>query len=395
MRRFVPRVEILAVLLAASVTLASASAGFAADLISNPFEIRVGIVAPMTGPVPEFGSEVKNGVMLAVQEWNDQGGVGGKRIVTFVEDGQCQAEAGVAAARRLLADDQVHYVIGEVCSAASIPISEMTNAARVIQITPTSTNLKVTVDASGAVKPYTFRDCFVDPYQGVVGARFAFNNLNARTAFVMGDPGNGYVTGLRDSFVATFTALGGKVVGTAEYDGSTDTDFSDILSKIRSAKPDVIYLPDYYNVVNLVAAQARRGGMTIPFLGGDGWDSSDLDLRALDGSYFTNHFSDADPRPEVARFMAAFDKAFPGSPSTGTTRLVLAALAYDAANMMFQAIQAAGTDDTSRVRQALESMHFSGVTGELTFDRFHNPQKSAYIFTVKQRSVRFLKRIDP
>jgi len=250
------------------------------------------------------------------------------------------------------------------------------------------------VDPTGAVKRFTFRDCFIDPFQGIVGARFAYGNLKARTAFVMTDSANDYVSGLASMFTTEFTRLGGTIVGTVDYDGGRKTDFSTELSQVRTAAPDVVYLPDYYNVVNLVARQARAGGMAVPFIGGDGWDSQDLDARAAEGSYFTNHFSDDDPRPEVAAFLEAFDAAYPGG-NYSTSRHMLAALAYDAVNLVFTAIQDAGTDDTTQVGKVLEAIHFRGVTGDLTFDQAHNPQKSAYVFAVKGGAVRFAARVDP
>jgi len=366
----------------------------AADLRLNQFELKLGVIAPLTGPVPDFGQFIRDGVLLAVQEWNARGGILGERITTIVEDGQCSPGPAVAAAHKLIETDGVHFIIGEVCSKASIPVSEIANAARVIQVSPTSTNLGVTVDATGAVKRFVFRNCFVDPFQGIVGARFAYGSLRARTAFVMADSANDYVSGLAGTFTAEFTRLGGTIVGTSDYDGERKTDFSSEIAQVRTAAPDVVYLPDYYNVVNLVARQARAGGITVPFIGGDGWDSSDLDARAADGSYFTNHFSDDDPRPEVATFLEAFDAAYPG-PNYSSSRHMLAALAYDAANMIFTAIQDAGTEDTAQVGRALEAIRFHGVTGDLAYDAVHNPQKSAYVFAVKDGAVRFVERVDP
>ena len=146
---------------------------------------------------------------------------------------------------------------------------------KVVQISPTSTNPSVTVDGNGVTKAYIFRACFIDPFQGQVGAKFAIGTLNAKTAFVMSDQANDYVKGLAEFFEKSFTAGGGTIVGKETYT-SSDTDFSAILAKIADAKPDVVYLPDYYNIVNLVTKQAKEKGITAPFMGGDGWDSADL-----------------------------------------------------------------------------------------------------------------------
>ena len=336
---------------------------------------------------------MRNGVYLAIKEWNDKGGINGKKIVSVLQDGQCTAGPAVDAALTLI-DEGVHYIVGEVCSKASIPTSALTNAARVIQISPTSTNPMVTIDAAGNVKPYTFRNCFVDPYQGLVAAKFAYFNLGVRTAFVMGDKSNDYVSGIRDAFEAAFQRLGGTIVGSADYTSET-TDFSETLSAIKSLGPEMVFLPDYYNIVNLVIKQARQDGISVPFLGGDGCGSQDLDLNAAEGGYFINHFSDKDPRPEVKLFLDQYQRLFSDAEKPVGVLHMIAALAYDATNMLLQSIMEAGTDDSSKVAKILESIHFQGVTGNLTFDALHNPQKSAFIFAVRDASVQFQTRIDP
>jgi branched-chain amino acid transport system substrate-binding protein len=275
-----------------------------------------------------------------------------------------------------------------------MPISEIANTAKVIQVSPTSTNPRVTVDASGKVKPYVFRNCFVDPYQGIIAAKFAKNNLGAKTAFIMGDASNDYVSGLMKAFDLAFPTLGGTIVGRAYYEANK-TDFSHILDEVRIAKPDVVYLPDYYNVVNIVTRQAKSIGLAIPFVGGDGWDSKELDLDSAEGSYFDNHFSDRDARPEVSLFLDAYDSTFPNQETAGGVRLMLAALAYDAAYMVFQTIEKVGTDDTAQVAKSLESIHFHGVTGDLSFDNAHNPLKTAYMYAIRDHAVQFVARIDP
>ena len=264
-----------------------------------PKALKVAILAPLSGPVPTFGVSTRDGALLAIDEWNAKGGVLGMKITPIVEDSQCTPDPAVNAANKVINQDKVHYIIGEVCSKASIPISEIANAAKVIQISPTSTNPTVTVDKNGNAKAYIFRACFIDPFQGKVGATFAFNNLKAKKAFVMSDQSNDYVKGLAEAFEATFTQLGGKIVGKENYTG-TDTDFSAILAKVKNAKPDIVYLPDYYNVVNLATKQAKEKGITAPFMGGDGWDSSDLDVKAADGGYYTNHYDAVGPAPRGA-----------------------------------------------------------------------------------------------
>jgi len=219
-------------------------------------ELKIAILAPLSGSVPTFGEMTRDGALLAIDEWNAKGGVLGMKIVPVVEDSQCEADPAVNAANKVIDVDKVHYIVGEVCSKASIPLSEVANAKKVVQISPTSTNFNVTVDANGNVKPFTFRACFIDPFQGTVGAKFAQDNLGAKTAFLIYDQGNDYTRGLAEAFEAAFVAGGGQIVGKETYTAQ-DTDFSAILAKVSEAKPDMIYLPDYYNIVNLVTAQAK------------------------------------------------------------------------------------------------------------------------------------------
>jgi branched-chain amino acid transport system substrate-binding protein len=357
-------------------------------------ELKVAILAPLSGPVPTFGVSTRDGALMAIDEWNAKGGVLGMKIVPIVEDSQCTDVPAVNAANKVIDQDGVKYIIGEVCSKASIPVSEIANAAKVIQVSPTSTAEDVTVDANGVTKPYTFRACFIDPFQGFVGAKFAMEKLNAKTAFIMLDQANDYVKGLAEAFEKAFTEAGGTIVGKESYT-ATDSDFSAILTKVADAKPDVIYLPDYYNIVNLAVKQAKEQGINTPFIGGDGWDSSDLDVVAAAGGYFTNHYSPADPRPEVANFLAAYGEKFKDETGAPKVPDALAALAYDATNMMFQAIVEAGDADTDKVRVALENINFNGISGTITMDAKHNPIKSASILAVTETGVQFETIVNP
>lgn len=349
--------------------------------------IKLAILAPLTGPAPTFGRSARDGTLLAIEQQNARGGILGMTVTPIIEDTACNATLAATAADKVINQDGVRYIIGEVCSKASISISEIANAAGVIQMTPTSTNPQVTVWADGKVKDYIFRACFIDSFQGVAAARFARSTLFAQKAFIMLDPDNSYVKGLADVFETEF-ARSAAIVGKETYSGK-DTDFSTILTKIQQATPDVIYLPDYYNVVNLVTKQAKAKGITAPFVGGDGWDSSELDTVAASGSYFTTHMSFEDPRPEVSVFAQAFRSRY------GYAADVIAALAYDAARLLFQAMQEAGTTDTVAVKTELEAITYHGVTGTVHFDADHNPSKSAAIMRVQTDGVHFFALIAP
>jgi branched-chain amino acid transport system substrate-binding protein len=360
----------------------------------EPETIKVAILAPLSGPVPTFGVMTRDGALLAIEEWNAKGGVLNKKITAVVEDSQCTPDPAVNAANKVIDQDKVKYIVGEVCSKASIPVSEIANSKKVIQISPTSTNPDVTVGKDGKVKEFIFRACFIDPFQGTVGAKFALDTLKLKNAFIMLDQANDYVKGLAEFFEKAYTAGGGKIVGKETYTAK-DTDFSAILAKVAAATPDLVYLPDYYNVVNLVSKQAKEKGIKAVFMGGDGWDSSDLDLKAADGGFFTNHYSPQDNRPEVQNFVKAFGAKFKDDKGQPKVPDALAALAYDAANILLQGIKEAGADDTTKVKDALKKIGVNAVSGQIKFDANNNPVKSATILAVKDGKVVFNSVVNP
>jgi branched-chain amino acid transport system substrate-binding protein len=360
----------------------------------EPEQIKIGVLAPLSGPVPTFGVMTRDGALLAIDEWNGKGGVLGKKIAALVEDSQCTPDPAVNAANKLIDQNKVKYLVGEVCSKASIPVSEIANTKKVLQISPTSTNPDVTVGKDGKAKDYIFRACFIDPFQGTVGAKFAMDVLKAKSAFILLDQANDYVKGLAEFFEKAFTAAGGTIVGKETYT-SKDTDFSTILAKVAAAKPDVVYLPDYYNIVNLATKQAKEKGIKAPFLGGDGWDSSDLDRKAAEGGYFTNHYSPEDNRPEVQNFVKAFGAKYKDDKGQPKVPDALAALAYDATNILLQAIKDAGADDAAKVKDAMAKITINAVSGKITFDANHNPVKSATILAVKDGKVAFHSVVNP
>jgi branched-chain amino acid transport system substrate-binding protein len=351
--------------------------------------VKVALLAPMSGQVKTFGESTKNAVDIAVAEWNAAGGVAGRQIQLVVEDSQCSAEPAVNAANKVIDQDGAKFIIGEVCSSASIPVSEIAVAKKVVQISPTSTNPSVTVGADGKVKPYIFRACFIDPFQGTVGANFALKTLKAKTAFVMLDQGNDYVRGLAEFFEAAFIKGGGTIVGKETYT-KDDTDFSAILTKVADTKPDVLYLPDYYPIVNLVGAQVKQRNLNVVMMGGDGWDSADLDLKAADGGYFSNHYSAEDTRPIVQDWVKKYNAKYGAKPDA------LATLGYDAANMLFTAMKNANSADSDKVKDALAALKgFNGVSGTMTIDAEHNPIKSAVVLQVKGGKVSFVESVAP
>jgi branched-chain amino acid transport system substrate-binding protein len=292
----------------------------------------------------------------------------------------------VNVATKLATQDKVHAIIGAVTTACSISISEVCEANEIVQITPTSTAIRVTMDP--ARKTFIFRACFIDPFQGTVGATFALDTLKAKKVAVMFDQGNDYTVGLANAFKETFVAGGGEIVGWEAY-AKDDVDFSAQLTKIAAAKPDILYLPDYYNKVSLIGQQARQKGITAIFLGGDGWDSSELDFATMDGGYFTNHYSPGDTRQIVVDWVAKYTAKYGAAPDA------LATLGYDAGKLLLKAVETAGSNDTTAIRDALQAIELDVVSGTISYDADGNPTKAAVILQIKDGQQVYVATINP
>lgn len=359
----------------------------AAEQPASTEPLKIALLVPLSGPVPTFGISGRDGAMLAIEEWNAKGGVLGRKIEPIIEDSQCTPDPAVNAANKVIDTDKVKYIVGETCSSATIPVTEITEEKGIVQITPTSTNETVTLNADGSTKKFVFRACFIDPFQGLVMAKFA-NEKGLKTAFIMFDQGNDYVRGLAEAFEKAFTELGGQVVGKETYT-SQDTDFSAILTKVAESKAEILYLPDYYNIVNLVGAQAKEKGVTAVMMGGDGWDSADLDLKAAEGGFFSNHYAPDDTRPIVQNWVANYKAKYDSVPDA------LATLGYDATNILLASIEKAGVDDPAKVAEAMAGIEWEAVSGKVTFDDHHNPIKSAAVLQVKDGKVSFAASVAP
>jgi branched-chain amino acid transport system substrate-binding protein len=348
------------------------------------FDYKVGVIAPLTGDVKTFGESTKNGVDLAVAEANARGA----KITTVYSDDKNDPTEGVNAANKLITQDGVKAIVGSVSSKVTIPVSEVAQSNKVIAISGTATNPKVTVD-NGKRKDYVYRACFIDPFQGTVMAKFALEDLKTKKAAVLYDVSNDYTKGLAEFFRDAYVAGGGQVVAFESY-GKDDTDFSGILTKVQSANPDFLFLPDYYNKVSLIAAQAREKGLNVKMGGGDGWDSSELDTKATDGGYFSNHYSPQDPRPEVKAFVDAYKAKYGAEPDA------LATLAYDATNLLLTAAEKAGSADPTAVKDAMAALKdVKTVSGSITFDADGNPVKSAAILQIKDGKQTFVTTVNP
>jgi len=379
-------VALLTVILFSLSIIAGCGGGGKAPAPAAVEEIKIGLIAPLTGDVKTFGESVKNAFELAIEESGHK--VGNFNIKYVVADDRNVATEAVNVADKLITQDKVSAIVGSVTSSCTIPISEVAQAAGVVVISPTATNPKVTVDG-GKRKDYIFRACFIDPFQGTVAARFALDELGAKTAAVLFDQGNDYTIGLKDYFKEAFVAGGGQVVAEEAY-AKTDTDFSAVLTRIAQLKPDVLFLPDYYQKVSLIGKQARDKGITATFLGGDGWDSPEIDWTAMDGGYFTNHYSPEDPRPEVKEWVDKYTAKY------GQTPDALATLAYDATKLLLAAIEKAGSKDPAAIRDAMASIEgFQAVSGSISFDENGNPIKSAAILQIKDGAQKFVTIVNP
>ena len=348
--------------------------------------VVIGAVGPVTGAAATFGISTKNGDQLAVDEWNANGGVLGKQIKMVFADDKGDPAEGATVYTKLIQQDKAVAIVGTVMSKVSLAGAPICQAAKIPMVATASTNEKVT-----QVGDYIFRACFIDNFQGIVGANFAFTNLKAKKAAAIFDVGNDYTKGLAEFFQKQFTTLGGKVVAFEAHDTGI-TDFKAQLTRIVQAKPDVIYCSDYYNDVALIAKQARELGFKGPMIGGDGWDSPDLVKiggAAVEGCYFTNHYSKDDTRPVVQDFVKKYQAKFNADPDA------LAVLAYDAMNITLNAIKTAGKTDGAAIKDALAATDLDAVTGHIKFDADRNPIKSAVIIKISNGQQVYETTVNP
>jgi branched-chain amino acid transport system substrate-binding protein len=355
-----------------------------------PAQILVGHVGSLTGSEATFGDSTDKGIQLAIDEVNSKGGVKGKQLRLKTYDNQGKPEESAIAATRLVVQDKVAVLLGEVASSRSLAMAPIADANKVPMITPSSTNPRVTKDA-GRVRPFVFRVCFIDPFQGTVMAKFAREKAIKKVA-VLRDVGSDYSVGLADYFIDKFKELGGTIVDDQSYK-DTDQDFKAQLTAIKARGPEAIYVPGYYTQVALIARQARELGIKAPLMGGDGWDSPklyEIGGKALEGSYFSNHYSYEDPSPRIQDFVKKYKERF------GVVPDGLAATAYDAAKIAIDAMGRAKGPGGEALRDAIAaSKDFPGVTGIITIDQDHNAVKPAVVLEIKGGNGHYVATIAP
>ncbi|QRN95696.1 ABC transporter substrate-binding protein [Archangium violaceum] len=349
--------------------------------------VLLGQVGSLTGSEATFGISARNGIAMAVEEANAAGGVKGKKLAVRVYDSQGKPEEAAQAVTRLITQDKVAVILGEAASSNSMAMAEKAQAAGVPMITPSSTNPAVTKKGD-----YIFRVCFIDPFQGFVMAKFARDNLKMNRVAVLQDNKSAYSVGLTDVFSRKFSEMGGTIAGNESY-SKGDTDFRAQLTALKKTKPQALFVPGYYTDVGIIARQARELGLTVPLLGGDGWESDklfELGGEAIEGSYYANHYSVDNPDPRVQGFISKYKAAYGAVPDS------VAALAYDAAMLSIDAMKRAPDLSGASIRDAIASTkNFPGVAGTINLDENRDPVKQAVILKVEGGKTKFVTTVEP
>lgn len=349
-----------------------ASSGFGAkNEMPKQKEVKVGAILPMTGKIATFGEESWNGLQLANEKL---AGKGDLKLVLVKEDTKGEPKESAAAINKLIKTDKVSVVVGEVASSNTIAASGAAQSAKIPLMTHASTNDTITKG-----KEFISRICFIDSFQGFVMAKFAFEDLKAKTAAIMVDSDSDYSRGLKDSFTKAFTSMGGKIIVDVSY-SQKDNDFKGPLGKVKSAKPDVVFVPGYYTQAGAILRQAKEMKIDKKFLGTDGWDSPELGKiagKAAEGHFISSHFAPDDPNPKVQAFVSDYKAKFKTTPGA------MAALAYDAAMYLHEAISQAKAQTPVEISKAITALkNFEGVTGKISLDADRNAVKPAAVLTI-------------
>jgi branched-chain amino acid transport system substrate-binding protein len=351
--------------------------------------IKLGHFAALTGEVATFGQSTKKGVDLAMEQFNAAGGLNGKKVEVITYDDQSKPEEVSAVVTKMITQDNVLGIIGEVASRLSLVAADKAMQFKTPMLSPSSTNPAVTQKGE-----YVSRICFIDPFQGEVMAKFAMENLKAKTAVVIRDVKQDYSVGLADFFIKAFEAKGGKILTDISYQ-SGDTDFRAQLTEVKGKNPDVVFLPGYYGDVALIVQQARKLGIKKPILGGDGWESEDLlkvaGKEALENTYYSNHYAPDTKDPAAQSFIQAFKAKY-----NGETPDAMAALGFDAFNVMMDAMKRAKNLTREDLKNALvETKDFAAVTGKITLDKDRNAVKSAVVLKFVDGKPTYFSTVNP
>lgn len=374
-------------MIAIGLTLAMGTMSFVGCNKTGSDTIKIGSSFDLTAGAAQYGMAASNGAKLAIEEYNASGGVLGKQIEFILEDNKSNQVDATNAFKKLVDNDKIIAFIGSDISSTTETIANIAQERKIPMITPTGTTKSIT-----EVGDHIFRACFIDPYQGEMLAQFAIDDLKVKTAAVMINSESDYSRGIAETFIAQFEANGGTIATTVNY-GMNDVDFRPILANIKSANPDIVIIPDYYEMIANIATQMREIGITAPLLGGDGWDGvvekTKNNPEVVEGSYFINHYSPDDEAPIVQGFIKNYTEKYGEKPNS------FAALGYDAAKVLIEGIKASGTTEHDKIVQAIQNISIDCVTGQLTFDENRNPNKAAFIITIKDGKNTFFTRVDP
>ena len=388
-REFLQRTGHVAMLLAClSLTISGCQNGGSSGG-SDSDEILIGHYGSLTGSQATFGISTDNGIKMAIEDLNAAGGINGRKVKLVTYDDKGEAREASTAVTRLVTKDGVVAVIGEVASGLSLAAAPICQEGGVPMISPSSTNPKVT-----KVGDMIFRVCFIDPFQGKVCAKFAreHESLKASKAAIVTDQGSPYSVGLEEEFEKSFVVFGGTVVSKQTYQAG-DQDYSAQLTSIRAAEPDVIFVPGYYTEVASMILQARKLGMTQPFVGADGWDSAKLGEiagDAINGCFYSNHYSQEDPSPKIQDFIAKYKAKHNEIPDA------LAALGHDSAMILFDAMKKAGSLEGAAIAAELaKTKDFDGITGKISIDAERNAVKPAVMLEMKNGAPKYVATIQP
>lgn len=361
---------------------------------SDGGELHIGANLELSGAVATYGSSISEGIDLAVEEINESGGINGMQVKVTKVDNKSDAAEATNGAIKLTSQDQVTAIIGAATSGNTLAQAEIANDTETILLSPSATAPNVTVNEDGSLNEYVFRTSYIDPFQGTIAANFALDELGVKTAAIYADNASDYAKGLGEAFKETFEAGGGEIVAEEAY-VAKDTDFKSTLTRIKSAEPEFVFIPGYYEEVGLIVKQARELGIDVPLMGADGWDSPTLlDLAgadALNNTYITNHYSSDDPDETIQNFVTKFKEKYDGNAPNA-----FHALGYDAVYLLKDAIERAGSTEPAAIKEALEATEeLTLVSGVITIDEDHNPIKSATILEYVDGEQVFKTKIDP
>lgn len=379
---------VLSLVLAASITGCQQTVGTASGSVSaqgnaaSGDAIKIGFVTPLTGSTSSYGQSSQKGLLLLEDQVNKAGGINGKKVQIISVDSEGKPATAVTAGQKLINDDKVCGIVGPVLSGSANALGPICQQSNIPMITGTGTNENIT-KAGDCI----FRTCFTDPFQGKVMAKFASEDLKAKTAAILYDNGSDYSKGLAEAFKNTFT---GTVVDTETYN-TGDKDFNAQLTKIAPHNPDILFLPEYYEDVAVIAKTARSIGVKATLIGGDGFDSPKLYSiggDAVEGCYFSDHYSADDTSPEVVKFIQDYKAKYSSDPDA------FAALTYDAGKVLLDSIKKAGSTDETAIKNVLKNYSGTVVCGKISFDKDRNAVKAAVVLTAKDGKSKFFKKIS-